>query len=191
VSYKTYITEALVCGSKASNTSDRSYLLFTREAGMLYAQAKSVREERSKQRFALQEFSYVRSTLIHGKSGWRIAGVEPILNLYAEAHTREARALVRNSIVLLRRFLTGADPHESLFDDVLRTLVASREAYVSYTELVLTVRVLYALGYIAPQAVHKDVLDAEDVIAVARTITPEIARACEKAIDHAHKESQL
>ena len=88
MAYQTYITEAIVCGSYDSNTSDRSFLLFAREAGMIYAHAKSVREERSKQRYALQVCSHVRVTLIRGKSGWKIAGVEPQQNLYALATTR-------------------------------------------------------------------------------------------------------
>ena len=45
MSYQTYITEALIVGSFDSNTADKSYLLFTKSAGMLYASARSVREE--------------------------------------------------------------------------------------------------------------------------------------------------
>lgn len=56
MAYETYTTEALVCGTFNRNTADRSYLLFTREAGMLYADARSVREERSRQRYALRTF---------------------------------------------------------------------------------------------------------------------------------------
>lgn len=55
---------------------------------MLYASAKSVREERSKQRYALQEFSHARVTLVRGRSGWKVTGAEAIADLYALAETR-------------------------------------------------------------------------------------------------------
>ena len=88
MAYQTYITEALVCGSIDNHSADRSFLLFTREAGMVYAHAKSVREERSKQRYALQVCSHIRATLIRGKSDWKIAGVDPLQNFYAQTTTR-------------------------------------------------------------------------------------------------------
>jgi DNA repair protein RecO len=150
MSYKTYITDALVCGSRASRTADRSFLLFTREAGMLYATAKSVREERSKQRFALQEFSYVRVTLVHGKTGWRITGTEPHMNAYSIQTTRDARALVRNVIRVLRRLVQGEVPHEALFDEVHTVLTRAHEGQEGVFEEVLTLRMLHALGYISP-----------------------------------------
>ncbi len=151
MSYKTYITEALVCGSRTKNTADKSYLLFTRDAGMLFASAKSVREERSKQRYALQEFSYIRVTLIYGKTGWRVTGAESLGNVYAVQTTREARALVRNVVKLLRRLIQGEIPHTSVFDEVKTVLERSHEGQEVALEEVVTLRILHALGYIAPE----------------------------------------
>ncbi len=153
MAYQTYITEALVCGSRMQNTSDRTYLLFTREAGMLYAYAKSVREERSKQRFALQEFSYIRATLVHGKSGWRVAGVEALENLYTSVPTREARSFLRGIVLLLRRLIQGENRHTELFDEVLEVLRKHRYESVGKGEQILTVRILGMLGYLSPQEI--------------------------------------
>ena len=63
MSYQTYTTEALVCGTYDRNTADRSYRLFARELGMLFADARSVRLEKSRQRMALSDFSLVRVSL--------------------------------------------------------------------------------------------------------------------------------
>ena len=127
MTYQTYITEAVVCGSFDSNTADRSYLLFTKEAGMVYANARSVREERSKQRYALQECSHIRVTLIRGKSGWKIAGVEPIQNLYSVTESREARTLLRNTLRLLRRVIHGETVYGNVFDDVIGVCLHAEE----------------------------------------------------------------
>lgn len=191
MAYQTYITDALVCGSRAQNTSDKSYLLFTREAGMLYAMAKSVREERSKQRFALQEFSYLRATLIHGRSGWRLAGAEPTINVYAIQGTREARALVRNTIKLLRRFVQGETPHPSLFDEVKDVITDAESGKDREREEVLTIRMLHALGYIAPLPIVLPILEASSVSACMQFLDPNLERERKALIEQAFHESQL
>jgi recombinational DNA repair protein (RecF pathway) len=164
MAYKTYITEALVCGSRTQNTSDKSYLLFTREAGMLYAAAKSVREERSKQRFALQEFSQFRATLVHGKAGWRITGAEPIMNLYSLQSTREARTLIRNIIRTLRRLLHGEVAHPAIFDETIELLTLPQAELFVEREEVLTIRILHSLGYIGTESAVEKIVSAPTLL---------------------------
>ncbi len=191
MAYKTYISEALVCGSRAKNTSDKSYLLFTREAGMLYASAKSVREERSKQRYSLQEFSYIRVTLVQGKSGWRVTGAEPVMNIYANQSTREARALVRNIIRLLRRLIQGESPHQALFDETKETLVKTHGGNEESIEKVLTLRVLHSLGYIAPVESLAHIFTGNDIDTIVATLSSEMRGECQTVIEHALQESHL
>jgi DNA repair protein RecO len=191
MSYKTYITEALVCGSRTSNTSDKSYLLFTRDAGMLYASAKSVREERSKHRYGLQEFSYIRVTLVQGKSGWKVTGVEPLFNVYALQTTREARALVRNTIRLLRRLIHGEAPHEALYNEVAEVLTQSHAGNEAALEEVFTLRTLFLLGYIAPDPVLGGIVTDADIATVARGIDPAMHEVRQRIIESAFRESHL
>jgi recombinational DNA repair protein (RecF pathway) len=148
MAYQTYITEAIVCGSWNRNTADKSILLFSREAGMVYVQAKSVRKEISKQRYALQDASYIRATLIRGKTGWKIAGTESLQNFYMCADTREARALLRDTILLLRRVIRGETPHPDIFDDVVHVLRHENTYPCTILKSVLFVRILYILGYV-------------------------------------------
>lgn len=191
MSYKTYITEALVCGSRASNTSDKSYLLFTREAGMLYAAAKSVREERSKQRFALQEFSIIRVTLVHGKSGWRVTGAESLVNAYAIQETREARALVRNSIRLLRRLIRGEFPHYDLYDEMRAILGEVHHGNEELIEEVLTLRALNMLGYIAPRPELAGLLTSLPIVEIVAALDPATALLRKQVIADGLRESHL
>jgi recombinational DNA repair protein (RecF pathway) len=191
MAYPTYITEAVVCGSTDSYSADRFFLLFTREAGMVHAYAKSVREERSKQRYALQECSHIRATLVRGKSGWRIAGVEPIANLYARAQTRESRALLRNLLLLLRRLMQGEMVHERVFDTMLAACASADTQDPVQLELVATIRILHALGYIAPDAAYARFLHDGPVLSDSDTITAEEIVVCRRAIETALRESQL
>lgn len=191
MAYPTYITEALVCGSTNSHTADRSFLLLTREAGMVRAQARSVREERSKQRYALQECSYIRVTLVRGKSGWRIAGTEVIANLYANAATREARALLRNLILLVRRVMQGEVVHAGIFSDIVSACSASDRHEPHTLETITTLRILHALGYIAPHEAYKRFLGVTFPFDTLVSLSAEEDTLCQKAIHTALHESQL
>jgi DNA repair protein RecO len=163
MSYQTYTTEAIVCGSYDRMTADRTYLLFTETAGMLYATARSAREERSKQRYALQDFAHVRVSLVKGKGGWRVGSVEPLDNFYARATDRSARATVVATVQLLRRLLTGEDPHPEIFFDTRGLLQgsASGDALLQANRLeTYTLRTLARLGYVGANQVYADRLTA-------------------------------
>ena len=193
MTYQTYITDAFVCGSRRSNTSDCSYLLFTRALGMVYASARSVREERSKQRFSLQEFSYIRVTLIQGKSEWRITGVEPRSNVFMVQRTREARAFVRNIALLLRRIMQGQVAYSDIFDDVEKAfdIPSLGVRNYAYGECALSLRILHTLGYVTPHPHVSAILEANGIERAENIITPEMYTFGLKVISEALSESHL
>ena len=115
---------------------------------MLHASAKSVREERSKHRYALQDCSLIRATLVRGRAGWKVTGSEAIQNFYSEQSTREGRKLIREIIRLLRRLIHGEESHLGIFDETKRCLVKDHPGQEEVTLLLYTLRVLHALGYI-------------------------------------------
>jgi recombinational DNA repair protein (RecF pathway) len=150
MAYVTYTTEAIVCGTYDRNTADRSYRLFTRDLGMLYADARSVRKESSLQRMALQDFSRIKVSLIKGKGGWKIGSVIEIVNYYGSACDQSARGSVVKILRLLRRFLTGEETNVDLFDEYIAALeffvtdCTDRKCY----EHIFIQRILAKLGYI-------------------------------------------
>lgn len=150
MAYVTYTTEALVCGTFKRNTADCSYLLFTREAGMLYADARSAREERSRQRYALQDFSLVRVSLIKGKRGWKVGSVEAAKNYYSQSLDKAARGSVVLVFRLLRRFLKGEEVAVNLFDFVRESLDLLKGEVIerTFVEEVIQLRILALLGYV-------------------------------------------
>jgi recombinational DNA repair protein (RecF pathway) len=190
MSYQTYTTEALVCGSHHSQTSDRSYLLFTASAGMLWASAKSVREEKSKQRYALQDFSLLRVSLVKGKSGWRIGSAEAIGNAFLAAEKREERAFVKNIVSLLRRYIHGQESLPQVFADVRCVFIEQAVPKDDVLQLVFTIRLLHALGYISETPAVTALL-APTLPEAYRAYTPEQTAALELLIQHAHHISHL
>lgn len=150
MSYATYTTEAIVCGSSHHNTSDRQYLLFTKEAGMIFASARSVREERSKQRYALQDFSHIRVTLLKGKGGWRIGSAEAYGNPFLRAQNRAARTCINFLFAQLRRYVHGEVAVHRAYAD-MEWLMDHQEGHPQKGVLqqLFLVRLLDELGYIA------------------------------------------
>lgn len=192
MSYQTYITEALVCGTFNRNTADRSYLLFTKEAGMLFAEARSVREERSRQRFALQDFSLVRVSLIKGKATWKVGSIESVTNYFAVAHSKEARGSVVSTLKFLRRFFSGQEAAPELFDTIIAalTLLSGEVANRDFLEQVLQVQILLELGYVDKGVVPSSVAD-KALVGVASSYTPAIQVELQSIIDKAIATSHL
>lgn len=193
MAYATYTTDALVCGTFDKNTADRSYLLFTREAGMLYADARSVREERSKQRYALQDFSSVRVSLVKGKGGWRVGSIEPIENHYLLATDKAARGSVVSIVRFVRRFVGAEEANPAVFDAIqealraLRSPVAARAAI----ERVVLVRVLVELGYVDEKRIPDAVRTTPLQVLLATPPPPAVVDALERIYAQAVTVSHL
>lgn len=149
MSYHIYTTEAFVCGTFDRGPASRSIKLFTKDLGMLYAEAKSVREERSRQRYALQLFSHLRLSLIKGKSGWRVGSVEPLGNYFSRAENRQVRASVFRLTQLLNRFIIGEESGGEVFSLYQETLGLLPQAEdIEWLEAFASMRLLARLGYV-------------------------------------------
>jgi recombinational DNA repair protein (RecF pathway) len=192
MTYITYTTDALVCGAFDRNTADRSYLLFTREAGMLFADAKSVREERSKQRFALQEFSQIRVSLIKGKHTWKVGSVEASHNDYTEAVSRAARGSVTAVYRTLRRFIQGEEASPRLYDfcaEVL-TFVAEDISERPFVDLYVQICLMRELGYVRAESIP-EVLREVPLAEVPALASERLMAELTILYEHATESSQL
>lgn len=192
MSYATYITDAYVCGTFNRNTADRSYLLFTRDAGMLFADAKSVREERSRQRYALQDFSRIRVSLVKGKQGWKVGSVEVRHNDFMRAVDKEARGSVVTIHRLLRRFIRGEEASPELFDFVSKALdfLVSEIELRTFVATWVEVQVLRRLGYVSDTAIPESIREVEPD-SLHLQYDPQVQKALSALILQAVNHSQL
>jgi DNA repair protein RecO len=150
MAYRTYTTRAIVLDAYERTGSDKTLRLFTEDAGMLYARAIGVRDEKSKMRYALQPFGVVRVSLIRGKQEWRISGAEPVENLFFSATNRSARAHLLECTKLVTRFVHGEEPHPALFRMLLEGLSTLKDTPSTDALLACRLRILYELGYVSP-----------------------------------------
>jgi len=150
--YQKYNTEALVLSSHESGESDRAYVLYTQEFGLVRARATAVRTERSKMRYALQSYARANVSLVRGKRGWRLAGATALKG--ATGDTRGISTFARIASLVLR-LIHGEEQSEYLYAALSEAhgalMVESCDA-AGMIELICVARVLYALGYISDEA---------------------------------------
>lgn len=151
MSYHIYHTEALILGGRAVGEGDRSLFCYTRELGLVMAHAKSLRESRSRLRYALQTFSHAEIDLIRGKHGWRLISARPAHSHGELWRHASKRRILAHHAGLLERLIQGEERHEALFDDIVSGLKflgnISDEAHLRSAELLLVIRLLAHLGY--------------------------------------------
>jgi DNA repair protein RecO len=196
MAHASYRTEGFILGSVRSGESNKFFFVFTRDFGLLLAFAKSVREERSKLRYHLQDFSRVMVTVVRGKEIWRITGAETLKTWYRDfAEKPDTQRFFVQLCRVLRRLVQGQERHDALFDIIDE---AERFLYdhspdteeMKTIEFVVMLRVLSALGYVAPDATLQQILDHPLGVDLLRQAAP-FRRKMATVINTALQESQL
>jgi hypothetical protein len=151
VSHHIYHTEAIILGTRAHGEGDRLLYCYTRDLGLVVAHAKSIREARSRLRYALQVFSHAHVDLIRGKHGWKLISATPISSFRNLFEHAQRRKIVANHVELTRRLIQGEEQHKKLFEDIIAGLTFLSQLHdteaLHSAELLLVTRLLDALGY--------------------------------------------
>lgn len=158
--YQKYSTDALILSAREQGESDKVFALYTRDFGLVWARASSVRSERSKMRGALQSFSRAQVSLVRGNRGWRAAGA--IAEAGAAGKSREGLAAFARIAELVLRLVAGQEENQYLFEalaEAHRAFLSEpntevQPPYVATVEIVCVARVLFALGYISAEALE-------------------------------------
>ena len=161
--YQKYHTEALILGNREMSEADRVVALFTRDFGLVHARASAIRSERSKMRYAVQDYARARVSLVKGKRGWRLAGVH------------------------------GEEKNDYLFavlTEAHNTLIREHVEASATIEIVCVARVLFALGYLSSEALETALFthtayEREHVLE-AETMKDKLLSSINKAIAETH-----
>lgn len=153
--YQKYQTDALVLGSRESGEFDKAYVLYTRDFGLVRARATAVRSEKSKMRYALQNYSRTSLSLVRGRRGWRAAGAIALTT--AIGKDTVAVAAFARIAELVTRLVHGEEKNEYLFAALAEAhgaFMKEKCEAVGMIEIVCVARILYALGYISTEALE-------------------------------------
>jgi DNA repair protein RecO (recombination protein O) len=168
MAHHVYSTEALVLRASPTRESDLYLSLFARDIGFIRAMARSGREERSKMRYHLQDYSHSQISLVRGKELWRVTSANLLHNFYDIAIERQKLEVIVRVTSLLKRLLQGEGSNVPLFESCTRGFLyliqdAKESETIRNTEYVIVLRILAHLGYIGS---HKtlDVIAGSDRI---------------------------
>lgn len=76
MAHRIYHSSAFVLGSQSSGETGRSFWFFTDNLGLVIADARAVREIKSKLRYHLTTGSLATISLVKGRDRWRLVGAE-------------------------------------------------------------------------------------------------------------------
>jgi len=159
MSHAVHTTHALVLGSAYVQDADRLFWLLTEDFGLIFASAKSVREETSKLRYSLQDLAQPRVSLVRGRGLWRLTGAEE--NNTAKLNGEEAQALGRIA-ALVRRVMPTDDTNHEVFSILnnARIELSKRTRDPQAVEYITVARVLYQLGYLSCTDEYRGLVDS-------------------------------
>ncbi len=195
VAHHIYTTDAYVLDRTASGEADEFLTLFTRDLGLVRAAVRGVRLEKSKLRYALQDLSESRVSLVRGKEVWRVTTA-----VFKDSfHTRYRNqkpvlAVVGNCAALLRRLVAGEEKNEKLFNAVCEAFdfLASREwgSELALFEIMLVLKILHHLGYASSNTTLTPLVAEPWSFATLENLAPHRALAI-REINTSLRESQL
>jgi DNA repair protein RecO len=139
-------------GYRNVREADSFIIIFTREFGLIYAFARSVRMLKSKLRFSLQTFSFINVSLVRGRDMWRITNAEEIMAAKNYASDSAKLRLASRIFLLLRRLVHGEERNEGLFECLRGGIFFLDKEDFAPTDLasfehLFVLRLLHRLGY--------------------------------------------
>ncbi len=180
-----YNTEAIVLMAGAAGEADRAVWLLTQELGLLVARATSAREEKSKMRYGLQDFSVANVSLVKGRAYWRLTGTILAEQFYTKLKDTDTLQTVAVVFDLIRRFIPIEEQDSVLYGVIRSGLLAFTKSEINKhsTELLLVARILHALGYM-PENLKYNELMSSDVydVDITADIKAEIVKDTNNAI---------
>ena len=189
--YQKYQTEALVLQSRPMGESDKMCTLYTRDFGLVCARVSGVRNERSKMRYALQDYSRAMVGLVRGSRGWRLAGAVAI-ETAARKDANSIRVFARIS-ELVAKLVAGEEENPYLYEALSQTHDALMQESCESSatiEIVAVARVLYALGYISAEALQTALFThtayAYDHLLEAESIRDDLLLSINRALSETH-----
>ncbi|MEA3398937.1 MAG: DNA repair protein RecO [Patescibacteria group bacterium] len=164
--YHIYHTKGFILKSKNIGEANKVLIIYTREFGVIRAIAQGIRLNKSKLRFALQDFSFSSIDLVQGREFWRITSASTITSFPIARMDKENLFLISRISNLLDRLCAGEDRNERIFDDLIQTLylidgVDSNKKNREALEIHLVLRIVHSLGYIGDSETLLQYLDGE------------------------------
>jgi len=192
MAHEVHTTETIVIDCADIADADKLFWLLTKDFGLLLATARSVREEVSKLRYALQPFSVADISLVRGRTSWRITGAALVPHVHPLS--KDTRVVFGRIASLVRRMVPSEDVESDIYECVLAAYCELQDADAQHAyciEVATVLRVLHALGYVPHNEAYAPILSGAHMSDGREVCTPQALQAATSAINTALAESQL
>ena len=170
-----------------------TYIVYTRELGLIFAVATGVRKSESKLRYALQEYSICTLSVVKGKHVWRITSAISNYNVYLHSGEYKAKKVIVHVCSVILRLIQGQEKDERLYDvcvSGLEHIVSSESLKIESIEIILLLKILSLLGYVNADT-YSEILTSyvsynEDQCLYASTHRTELVAVINKGLQESH-----
>lgn len=152
MSYHLYQTRGFILRSAGIGEANKVFFIFTEHLGLVAVSAQSVRKVTSKLRYSLRDFSFVRLSLIRGKTAWRLTDAEELASFSLE-NEMEKMKVFACILSLVIRLIHGEEEDAELFSVLLDALLFLKKEEPSLddmkrAETLMVLKILSSLGYV-------------------------------------------
>jgi len=165
MSYHVYTTEGYILKGVPNGEADKFYYIFTRDLGLIFANAKSVRKIESKLSPSLQDFSVGTYSFIKGKSQWKITHASTDQNYFEVFRNDKNKMAVCSRIFsILPLCITGEEIHVPLFSAVHKAFTYLQNVKLTTEEIflfecIVMLRIQFHLGYVVRSPEFNEILN--------------------------------
>jgi len=147
MSHAIYQTPAVILKTRNYQESNKLLVMYTRDFGLVYVAAQSLRSAQSKMKYHTLLYSLVEIDVVKGKDLWRLTGIHQQISSLSFVQ-KNWFPLLEKFASLLVRLIPGEEPHLEVWNELenLYTLIENDEYHESI-EYILIARILYYLGY--------------------------------------------
>ena len=150
-----YTTEGFVLSSHPFGEANLFFKVFTRDLGLVFASARSVREIKSKLRYGLADFCLSSISFVRGKHEWKITSALPKKNFYhkfSQTQNKHKFIVCAHALSLIKKLVVGEEKNTELFDIVHTGFNFIEEndfteQELRNTECIMMLRIVHNLGY--------------------------------------------
>ena len=191
MSHAIYQTPAWVLKTRNREEANKLIWLYTRDFGLVYTTAQSIRVAGAKMKSHIHHLSFVDTDIVRGKDIWRLVGAHELHSGMSLVGTPWYAFFERIAQVLIR-LCVDQEPHPDLWELLLELRTGVDSYHVNDLELFeifIMTRILSLLGYYdLPEA-----LDSENTLMTPdiRAYTSKNKRALIAGINEAFVASQL
>lgn len=114
MSIEKYTTEGFILREFERGENDMVYKIWTKDFGIIFALARSIRKESAKLRMLTKKHDFMVFTLVKGKEIWRLTGSEDIKDLKRYGlYFSQVRKII---FEVIDRFMEEKKPYKKLYE---------------------------------------------------------------------------